>query len=73
MKLLIEQLPERQGECFDYMLLGYGYKEIGVMMGITLGAVGNTASKVLKKCDVSDRVTMILKYYDLPNWSDDFH
>ncbi len=64
------ELPDRQGECFDYMLLGYGYKEIGMMMGITIGTVANHAHKIFKKIDVPDRVTMILKYYGLPNWTD---
>jgi DNA-binding CsgD family transcriptional regulator len=65
---LIEQLPLRQRETFDYMILGYGYKEVGVIMGISREGVGNHAYKVLKHLDLPDRLTLILKYYNLPNW-----
>ena len=66
----VEELSERHQECFEYMLLGYGYKSIGAMMGIAIGTVGNHASKILHKIDAPDRITMILKYYGLPNWTE---
>ena len=67
---LIEQLSPRRRECFDYMILGYGYKQIGAEMNISVGAVGNHAYRVLHKLDIPDRLTLILKYYNLPNWMD---
>ena len=56
-------------EAIFFLMDNYGYKEIGSRMGVATGTVSNIASKVLKKLDVSDRVTMILKHYDLPNWT----
>ena len=68
MLALIEQLSPRRRETFDYMILGYGYKQIGAMMNISRGAVGNHAYRVLHHLDIPDRLTLILKYYNLPNW-----
>lgn len=70
MKDRIETLSGPEKICFDYMLLGYGYKHIAFNMGVALGTVSNTAHRVLKKLDVPDRLTLILKHYDLPCWMD---
>ena len=66
----IETLSSNERDCFKFMLLGYGYKHIAAINGIALGTVSNTASRVLKKVDSPDRITMILQYYNLPNWMD---
>lgn len=67
---LIKSLSSNEKDCFDFMLKGYTYKKIAYINGIALGSVANTAHRVLKKLDMPDRITMILKYYNLPSWMD---
>ena len=66
----MDELTEREQEIFDLVILGYQNKGIAHRLEISHQTVKNHMGTIYEKKEVQDRITMILKHYDLPNWMD---
>jgi DNA-binding NarL/FixJ family response regulator len=66
----MDELSRREQEVFDLVILGYQNKEIAQRLGCVHQTVKNHMGTILDKKGVQDRITMILKHYDLPSWMD---
>ena len=66
----MDELTEREQEIFDLVILGYQNKGIAHRLEISCQTVKNHMFHIFEKLQVPDRITMILKHYDLPSWMD---
>ena len=66
----MDELTEREQEIFDMVILGYQNKGIAQRLEISHQTVKNHMGTIFEKKGVPDRITMILKHYDLPSWMD---
>ena len=66
----MDELSRREQEVFDMIILGHQGQAIAQKLSISHQTVKNHTSSIFIKLDVPDRITMILKHYDLPNWMD---
>jgi DNA-binding NarL/FixJ family response regulator len=61
---VLAMLSRREGEVLRALALGYGNKQIGVELGVSVGTVKTHLRHIFRKLRVSDRTGAVLKALD---------